>query len=169
MQPSREVAGRVLRVGLGTDIHRLQPGVRLVIGGEPIEFESGLVGHSDADVLLHAVCDALLGAAGLGDIGTHFPDTDPQLTGVSSHLLLERVVAMIAELGWRVVNTDAVIDAEQPRLAPYIPAIERRLAAWLHVNSEAVHVKAKTAEGMGPIGRGEAIAATCVCLLERRA
>jgi 2-C-methyl-D-erythritol 2,4-cyclodiphosphate synthase len=138
-----------------------------VLGGETIGFPSGLAGHSDADVLLHAVCDALLGAAGLGDIGAHFPDTDPTWSGIASHRLLERVVAMVGKAGWRVGNIDAVIEAERPRLAPYIARIERRLTGWLGVDDAAISVKAKTGEGVGPVGRGEAIAARCVCLLER--
>jgi len=156
-----------LRVGLGRDLHRLAPGRPLILGGVEIPFDQGLLGHSDADVLTHAVCDALLGAAALGDIGTHFPDTDSRFAGVSSLELLDTVVDLIATNGYRVANVDCVVEAERPRVAPHVPEIVRRLAERLRVSVESVHVKGKTGEGVGPVGRGEAIAASSVCLIEK--
>jgi 2-C-methyl-D-erythritol 2,4-cyclodiphosphate synthase len=153
-------------VGFGTDIHRLAPGRPFILGGTTIDAPRGPVGHSDGDALLHAVCDALLGAAGLGDIGTHFPDSDESWAGVASHRLVEHVLAMVKDAGWTVVNLDAVVDLERPRLAPHRPEIERRLAGWLEVDPAVVNVKAKTGEGLGAIGSGEAVRASCVCLLE---
>ncbi len=156
-----------LRVGHGQDIHRLASGRKLVLGGIPIEFDRGLAGHSDADVLLHAVTDALLGAAGLGDIGQWFPDTDEQWAGADSAELLKSVVAEIRGRRWEVVNLDCTISAERPKLLAYKPEICRRLAELLGTNVESVNVKAKTGEQVGPIGRGEAIAADAVVLLSR--
>lgn len=154
------------RAGTGYDIHRLVEGRRLVLGGVEIPFERGLMGHSDSDVLTHAVCDALLGAAALGDIGSHFPDTNPRFKGASSLDLLAHALALVAERGFAVANVDATILAERPRLAPYIQAMRERLAASLGVEVDSVSVKAKTGEGLGSIGRGEAMAAHAVALLK---
>lgn len=156
-----------LRYGLGWDIHRLEPGRRLVLGGIEIEHPLGLLGHSDADVLLHAVIDALLGAAALGDIGRRFPDTDPQYQDISSLLLLHNTVKLLQEQGWRIVNLDANIIAEQPRLAPHIEAIRSRIAQACGLPAEAVSVKAKTAERLGAVGSGQAIAAQAIAALRR--
>lgn len=153
------------RIGIGYDIHRLVEGRKLVLGGVEIPFEKGLLGHSDSDVLIHAICDALLGAAALGDIGTHFPDTDPRWTGVSSLELLARVVEMLADRGYRVANVDATVMAERPKLKPYVQAIRERLASALRVDVDLMSVKAKTSEGLDSVGRGEAIAAQAIALL----
>jgi 2-C-methyl-D-erythritol 2,4-cyclodiphosphate synthase len=155
------------RVGTGYDIHRLVEGRRLVLGGVDIPFERGLLGHSDSDVLTHAVCDALLGAAALGDIGSHFPDTNPQFKGASSLDLLAHVLALVRERGFAVANIDATILAERPKLAPYIQVMRERLAVSLGVETDSVSIKAKTGEGLGSIGRGEAMAAQAVALLKR--
>jgi 2-C-methyl-D-erythritol 2,4-cyclodiphosphate synthase len=153
------------RVGIGYDIHRLVAGRKLVLGGVEIPFEKGLLGHSDSDVLTHAICDALLGAAALGDIGTHFPDTDPRWAGASSLEFLARVVELIAALGYQVGNVDATVLAERPKLEPHIQAIRERLASVLGVHLDQVSVKAKTSEGLESVGRGEAIAVQAVTLL----
>jgi 2-C-methyl-D-erythritol 2,4-cyclodiphosphate synthase len=156
-----------LRVGLGHDIHRLAPNRPLILGGVPIEFDRGLLGHSDADILLHAVTDAVLGAAGLGDIGDAFPDTDPAYAGIDSAILLQRALEKVQAAGWRVVNLDCTIFAQRPKLAGYKPAIRQRLAELLGLAVEAVNVKAKTGEQVGPIGREEAMAADAVVLVAR--
>ena len=156
-----------VRVGLGYDIHKLVEGRRLVLGGVEIAYERGLEGHSDADALTHAVVDALLGAAALGDIGTHFPDTDERWRGADSIALLEHVVALVAERGYAVGNVDAIIVAEAPRMRPHIAAMRERLARALGVEVDAVGVKATTEEGLGPVGRREAISARAVALLVR--
>ena len=153
------------RVGIGYDIHRLADGRRLILGGVEIPFEKGLMGHSDADVLTHAICDALLGAAALGDIGTHFPDSEPQFAGVSSLDLLGRVVELVDEAGFLVANIDSVILAERPRMAPYIQTMRERLAAVLNIEVAQISVKAKTGEGLESVGRGEAIVAQAIALL----
>jgi len=153
------------RIGIGYDIHRLVEGRKLVIAGVEIPFEKGLLGHSDSDVLTHAICDALLGAAALGDIGAHFPDTDARYEGASSLDLLARVVELITDRGYRVANVDAVVMAERPRLRPHVEAMRGRLASTLQVDISAVSVKAKTSEGLESIGRGEAMAAHAVVLL----
>ena len=157
-----------IRIGIGYDIHRLVEGRNLLLGGVEIPFEKGLLGHSDSDVLTHAVCDALLGAAALGDIGTHFPDTDARWVGASSMDLLARVVELIAERGYVVANVDAIVMAEQPKLRPYIEAMRERLAAVLNVDIDCVSVKAKTNEGLESVGRGEAMAAQAAALIHRR-
>ncbi|MDY6986440.1 MAG: 2-C-methyl-D-erythritol 2,4-cyclodiphosphate synthase [Thermodesulfobacteriota bacterium] len=154
-----------MRVGFGFDLHRLVPGRELVLGGVPIPFEKGLLGHSDADVLLHAVCDALLGAAGLGDIGQHFPDTDNALKDISSTVLVARTFRMISDKGLSVNNVDATILAEAPKLAPHYTAIEASVANLLKIEPGCVNVKATTMEGLGVVGEGEAIAAMCVVSL----
>lgn len=156
-----------LRIGHGFDVHAFAEGRRLVIGGVDIPFEKGLAGHSDADVLLHAICDALLGAAGLGDIGRHFPDSDPQYMGIDSRRLLRHVAALLRARGWRVGNLDATIIAQSPKMAPHIPAMQAHIAADLDVEPAAVNVKATTTERLGFTGRGEGIAVEAVCLIRR--
>jgi len=155
------------RVGLGIDFHRFAAGRPLILGGVAIPHPEGLLGHSDADVLTHAICDALLGAAGLGDIGVHFPDTDPAYLGVSSLALLERVVGRLREAGWRPVNVDATIIAERPKVAPHVPAMRARLAGAVGLQPDRIGVKATTSEGMGALGRGEGIGSLAVALIGR--
>jgi len=152
-----------MRVGTGYDVHRLEQGRKLVMGGVDIPFEKGLLGHSDADVLLHAICDALLGAAGLGDIGKHFPDADQRYKGISSLKLLGEVRSLLEQKGFRVNNIDSTIVAERPRMAPHIPAMIGNIAEAVRVNVSAVNVKATTTEGLGFAGKGEGIAAYAVC------
>lgn len=154
------------RVGLGYDVHRLVPGRKLILGGICIPFEKGLLGHSDADVLLHAACDALLGAAGMGDIGEHFPDTDPQYKDASSIDLLVTTYRRIKGCGLALVNLDATVFAQAPRLAPYKAAMALRMAESLDVDHGRINIKATTTEGLGAIGQGAGIAAMCVVLLE---
>lgn len=154
------------RVGYGVDFHRFAEGRRLVLGGVEVPSERGLLGHSDADVVLHALSDALLGAAGLGDIGRHFPDTDPAYKGADSRRLLERVVAMVAEAGWEVVNADLTLVLQAPKIAPYREAMERTMAGLL--GCDAVNLKATTPEGLGALGRGEGAECRAVVLLRRR-
>ncbi|OUQ80696.1 2-C-methyl-D-erythritol 2,4-cyclodiphosphate synthase [Flavonifractor sp. An100] len=156
-----------MRVGHGYDVHKLVPDRRLILGGVEIPYERGLLGHSDADVLTHAVMDALLGAAALGDIGRHFPDTDPAYAGADSLKLLEHVTALLKKEGWRVENVDATILAQRPKLAGYIPQMRERLAAGMGITLEQVNVKATTEEGLGFTGSGEGMAAHAVCLLEK--
>jgi 2-C-methyl-D-erythritol 2,4-cyclodiphosphate synthase len=156
-----------LRIGQGYDVHPLRPGRRLVLGGVEIAYERGLAGHSDADVLLHAIMDALLGAAGLGDIGTHFPPSDECWRDVSSLDLLARVAALVGGDGWRTVNVDATVIAERPRLAPHVGAMRACISEGLAIPVEAVGIKATTNEGLGALGRGEGIAALAVALLTR--
>ena len=156
-----------MRIGQGFDVHALVADRKLVIGGVDIPYERGLAGHSDADVLLHAICDALIGAAGLGDIGTHFPDTDPRYKGADSRRLLREVYGLLRAHGYRVVNVDCTIIAQAPKMAPHIPRMRENIAADLAVDSGSVNVKAKTAERLGAIGRGEGIAAEAVALIER--
>ncbi len=158
-----------LRIGEGWDVHALVPGRALVLGGVTIAHTHGLAGHSDADALLHAITDALLGAAALGDIGRHFPDTDPAYAGADSARLLSAALHRVHDAGWQVVNVDSTVVAEAPKLAPHIPAMRARIAALLEVALDAVNVKAKTAEKMGPVGEGRAIEARAVCLLAARA
>ena len=156
-----------MRIGHGYDVHRLVPGRRLVLGGVEVPFERGLLGHSDADVLTHAVMDALLGAAALGDIGQHFPDHDPAYAGADSLVLLDQVTALLAERGWRVGNVDATVIVQRPKLASYIPQMRANLARRMGVELEQVNVKATTEEGLGFTGSGEGIAAHAVVLLEK--
>jgi 2-C-methyl-D-erythritol 2,4-cyclodiphosphate synthase len=155
-----------MRIGQGFDVHRLAAGRRLVIGGVEIEYDRGLLGHSDADVLLHAICDALLGAAALGDIGKHFPDSDARYKGIDSRELLRQVAILLQDRGRRVMNVDATIIAEAPRMAPHIPRMVANIAADLAIEPHYVNVKATTTEGLGFTGRGEGIAAQAVCLIE---
>jgi len=156
-----------LRIGEGWDTHALVTGRPLILGGITIPHTHGLLGHSDADALLHAITDALLGAAGLGDIGQHFSDSDPQFKGADSVLLLEEACRRVRLAGWQVINVDSTIVAQAPKMAPHIPAMRERIAAALQISSDAVNVKAKTAEKMGPVGEGRAIEARAVCLLWR--
>ena len=155
-----------MRVGQGFDVHALVPGRRLVIGGVEIAHDKGLLGHSDADVLLHAICDALLGAAAQGDIGRHFPDTDARYKGIDSRALLRHVAGLLADRGHRVGNVDATIVAQAPRMAPHIPAMVANIAADLGITPDNVNVKATTTEQLGFTGRGEGIAAQAICILE---
>ena len=155
----------VFRIGEGWDSHALVTGRPLILGGVSVPHSHGLLGHSDADALLHAITDAVLGAAGLGDIGRHFPDTDPAFKGADSLALLSEAVRRVREAGWSVGNVDCTIVAQAPKMAPHIPAMRERIAQALGVEQEQVNVKAKTAEKMGPVGRGESIEARAVCLL----
>ena len=154
-----------MRVGHGFDVHALKAGRKLVIGGIVIPYLKGLDGHSDADVLLHAICDALLGAAALGDIGTHFPDSEPKYRDADSRALLRATVGLLEKHGWRVANLDATIIAQEPRMAPHISAMVANIAADLGVDGSVVSVKAKTTERLGFTGRGEGIAAEAVALI----
>ncbi|MES2786201.1 MAG: 2-C-methyl-D-erythritol 2,4-cyclodiphosphate synthase [Pseudomonadota bacterium] len=155
----------VFRVGEGWDIHALVPGRKLVLGGVEIPFERGLLGHSDADALLHAITDALLGASGLGDIGRHFPDTDERFRGADSMVLLVEASRRVRERGWQIGNIDSTVVAQAPKLAPYLEAMRERIAKSLQLLPEAVNVKAKTAERLGPVGQGMAIEARAIVLL----
>jgi len=156
-----------MRIGQGFDVHALVPGRRLVIGGVDIPHHLGLEGHSDADVLLHAICDALLGAAGLGDIGRHFPDTDAQYSEIDSRMLLRDVAKQLAAQKFRIVNVDATVVAQAPRLTPHFARMTGNIAADLGVAPAAVNLKATTTEGLGFTGRGEGIAAMAVALIEK--
>lgn len=156
-----------IRVGQGFDVHRLVEGRQLFLGGLCLPFEKGLLGHSDADVLIHAICDALLGAAGLRDIGYHFPDNDPQYAGIDSKILLQRTTALLKERGWRVGNIDVTVCAERPKLNPFIPQMQDTLAPLMEVVPEQVSIKATTTEKLGFTGREEGIAALAVALIEK--
>ena len=154
-----------MRVGMGYDVHRLTEGRELILGGVKIPYEKGLLGHSDADVLLHAVMDALLGAAALGDIGKHFPDTDPAYKGISSLKLLEHVGDLLEKEGYTVGNIDATIIAQKPKMAPHIPAMRANVARVLGIEENQINIKATTEEGLGFTGNGEGISSQAVCLL----
>ncbi|WP_152051412.1 2-C-methyl-D-erythritol 2,4-cyclodiphosphate synthase [Tautonia marina] len=156
-----------MRVGIGHDTHRLVEGRPLILGGVRIDFDRGLAGHSDADIVLHAVADALLGAAALGDIGEIFPDTDPQHEGLDSGKLLAEVVSRVASAGWQAVNCDLVIHAQRPKLLDHKPAIRANVARLIGLPEDAVNVKAKTGEHVGPIGRSEAMSCEAIVLVER--
>ena len=156
-----------MRIGEGWDIHALVPGRDLVLGGVTIPHTAGLLGHSDADALLHAITDALVGAAGLGDIGTHFPDTDERFRGANSAVLLTEAMRRVAEQGWVVNNVDSTVIAQAPKLAPHMPAMRASIAKALGIDEVQVNVKAKTAEKMGPVGQGAAMEARAVVLLVR--
>ena len=156
-----------MRVGIGYDVHRFAPGRKLILSGVEIPYEQGLLGHSDADVIVHAIMDALLGAAALGDIGQHFPDTDPEYEGISSILLLEKVAQLLKENHYSVGNIDAVIIAQRPKMMPYLKQMRKNTAAALGIEEGRVSIKATTEEGLGFTGRGEGIAAKAVCLLEQ--
>lgn len=155
------------RVGQGYDVHRLVPGRKLILGGVEIPHETGLLGHSDADALLHAITDALLGAAALGDIGRHFPDTDPRHAGADSRVLLRAAVVLLAENGWRPVNVDATLITQQPKLAPHAAAMVANVAVDLGIPPDSVNIKGKTNEKLGYLGREEAIEAQAVVLIAR--
>jgi len=155
-----------VRIGQGFDVHALAAGRKLVIGGVEIPHDKGLAGHSDADVLLHAICDALLGAAALGDIGRHFPDTDSRYRNADSRTLLREVARKVAQAGYRVVNVDATVVAQAPRLAPHMARMVENIAAELGIARDAVNVKATSSEGLGYTGRGEGIAAMAVALID---
>ena len=155
-----------IRIGHGYDAHRMVDGRKLILGGVEIAFPKGLHGHSDADVLLHAVCDAILGSLSLGDIGVHFPDNDPQFKGISSLKLLERVGDMVKEKGFRVGNIDTTIVAQEPRLSGYIVQMRKNIAQTLGIDTEKINIKATTTEGLGFIGKGEGIAAHAVAVVE---
>ncbi|MEY8308887.1 2-C-methyl-D-erythritol 2,4-cyclodiphosphate synthase [Erysipelotrichaceae bacterium 51-3] len=157
----------MFRIGQSIDIHPLEEGRRLVLGGVEIDSSKGLVGHSDADVLTHAIGESILGALALGDLGSHFPDTDPAYKGISSMILLEHIYQLMKEQGYSIGNVDATILAEKPKIAPYIPAIRENLATALHTGLDQISVKATRGEKLGFIGRQEGMAAMAICLLER--
>lgn len=157
----------MMRIGQGYDVHRLVEGRPLILGGVTIPFERGLLGHSDADALLHAITDALLGAAGLGDIGRHFPDDDPRYAGADSRVLLRAAVGLLRENGWKVGNVDATVVAQRPKIAPHVAAMVDKIAADLGIGRDRVNVKGKTNEALGYLGRGEAIEAQAVALIVR--
>lgn len=165
-QPSTFTLHPSFRAGLGNDLHRLAPGRKLILGGVRIPFDKGPVGHSDGDALSHAICDALLGAAALGDIGRHFPDTSPQWVNASSLLFLRQVRKLLDDAGCTIVNIDATVGLERPKLAPYIPRMQKKLAQALGIKPGQISIKAKSGEGLGAIGRGEAVRADAIALIE---
>lgn len=156
----------MIRIGQGYDVHRLVEGRKLIVGGKEIPHEAGLLGHSDADVLTHAVCDALLGAAALGDIGKHFPDSDPKYKGIDSIILLKHVGQLISEKGYRINNIDSIIIAQAPKFAPHIEDMRNNIASALNIDKDFVSIKATTEEGLGFTGKKEGIAASAVAILE---
>lgn len=156
-----------MRIGFGYDIHRLVSGKKLILGGVKIPFEKGLSGHSDADVLLHAISDALLGAMGLGDLGKHFPDTDEQYKGISSIFILRGVLILLREKGYHLISIDSTVVTEEPLLAPYIEKMKETIAGEIGTKGVGINIKAKRNEGLGSIGRGEGIAAYAVCLIKK--
>lgn len=156
-----------MRVGTGYDLHKLVEGRALILGGVKIPYEKGLLGHSDADVLIHAIIDSLLGAMGEKDIGTHFPDTDESFKNISSTLLLQKTMQIVQNNGYKIVNVDSNIICQKPKLMPYIDKMKEKLAPLLNIDESALSIKAKTNEGVDAIGLGEAIAAQCVCLIEK--
>ncbi|MCQ4726029.1 2-C-methyl-D-erythritol 2,4-cyclodiphosphate synthase [Anaerotignum faecicola] len=157
----------MLRIGNGYDVHKLAEGRKLIIGGVEIPYEKGLLGHSDADVLVHAVMDSLLGAAALGDIGKHFPDNSERYKDISSIFLLKNVFSLLENEGYSIINIDASIIAQEPKMAPYIEIMRKNIADALNIDMGAVNIKATTEEGLGFTGRGEGIAASAVCLIEK--
>lgn len=157
-----------MRIGHGYDVHKFAQGRKLILGGVDIPCDEGLLGHSDADVLFHAVSDAMLGAAALGDIGKHFPDTDTRFKGMDSGLILKSVTALLFERGYRVVNIDSTVIAQRPKLSPYIEEMRRNIAEYVGIDTDCVSVKATTEEGLGFTGRCQGMAAHAVCLIERR-
>jgi 2-C-methyl-D-erythritol 2,4-cyclodiphosphate synthase len=159
--------GRTFRAGFGYDVHRLVEGRLLILGGVEVPFEKGLDGHSDADVLLHALIDAILGAASMGDIGAHFPSSDPALAEIASTTMLERVITKVGEAGWRVENVDGTIVAERPRLTPHTPRMKAAIAKICGIEEERVNIKSKTTDGLGFTGTGEGMAGYCVVMLAR--
>lgn len=156
-----------IRIGQGYDVHQLVAGRKLILGGVDIPHPTGLLGHSDADALLHAITDALLGAVAMGDIGRHFPDTDPRYSGADSRVLLRAAVALLADKGWRPINVDTTLIAQKPRLAPYAPAMIANIAADLGIAADCVNIKGKTNEKLGYLGREEAIEAQAIVLVAR--
>lgn len=156
-----------MRIGIGYDLHKLVEGRALILGGVKIPYEKGLLGHSDADVLIHAIIDSLLGAMGEKDIGTHFPDTDESFKNISSVLLLQKTMQIMQNNGYKIVNVDSNIICQKPKLMPYIDKMKEKLAPLLNIYESALSIKAKTNEGVDAIGKGEAIAAQCVCLIEK--
>lgn len=156
-----------IRVGFGYDVHQLQEGHPFILGGALLDHHSGTFGHSDADVLVHAICDAVLGAANLEDIGYHFPNTDPKWKGVNSLVLLEQCIELIRKKGWRLGNIDSMVCIEAPRIKPYIPEMKKRIAKAANINAEEISIKATTSETMGFVGREEGIVAYAVCLIEK--
>jgi 2-C-methyl-D-erythritol 2,4-cyclodiphosphate synthase len=154
-----------MRIGMGYDVHRLVPGRKLILGGITIPFEKGLLGHSDADVLVHAICDALLGAAGLGDIGLHFPDTDPQFKDIYSIKLLKQTCRMVRDKGFSIVNADATLFAEAPKISPHREQMRNTIAQTMEIEPDQINIKATTTEGLGMIGKGEGMAAMCMVLI----
>jgi 2-C-methyl-D-erythritol 2,4-cyclodiphosphate synthase len=161
-----EIRGGKMRIGIGYDVHRLVERRKLVLGGVTIPFEKGLLGHSDADVLIHAVCDALLGAAGIGDIGLHFPDTDPELKDISSMIILAETYNLLKGKGFTIINLDSTIMAEAPKITPFKATMQKNIARTIEIEPECVNVKATTLETLGMIGKGEGIAALCIALIE---
>lgn len=157
-----------MRVGMGYDVHKLTEGRKLILGGVDIPWEKGLLGHSDADVLIHAVMDALLGAAALGDIGKHFPDTDPAYKGISSIKLLVHVAGLLREQGYEIGNIDATVIAQKPKMAPHIPQMRKNMAEALGIPESKINVKATTEEGLGFTGSGEGISSQAICLLTEK-
>ena len=161
-----EIHGGNMRIGIGYDVHRLVEGRKLVLGGVTIPFKKGLLGHSDADVLVHAVCDALLGAAGLGDIGLHFPDTDPKLKDISSMIILSKTYNLLKGRGFTITNLDSTIMAEAPKITSFKATMQKNIARTIEIEPECVNVKATTLETLGMMGKGEGIAALCIALIE---
>jgi 2-C-methyl-D-erythritol 2,4-cyclodiphosphate synthase len=157
-----------MRIGIGYDVHQLVTGRKLVLGGVAIPFEKGLFGHSDADVLIHAVCDALLGAAGLGDIGLHFPDTDPEYKDISSIKILVKTYELVSSKNFKIINLDSTIFADAPKISPYREAMQKNIARTIEIEPDCVNVKATSFEGLGMIGKGEGIGAMCVVLIQSR-
>lgn len=157
-----------MRSGIGYDVHRLVFGRKLILGGVDIPFEKGLLGHSDADVLIHSLCDALLGAAGLGDIGIHFPDSEAAYKNISSRVLLDKTVQLLDSRGYSAVNADMTILAQAPKLSPFRQAMQENIAKILHLPVDCVNIKATTTEGLGAIGNSEGIAALCVAMINRK-
>ena len=157
-----------MRIGQSKDVHRLVEGRELILGGVHIPYEKGLLGHSDADALLHAIIEALIGAMGLKDIGTHFPDTDPRYEGISSLLLLDETYRMLEEHGYEIINIDSLIMIEEPKMAPHIDQMRHNIAEHLHTDESRINVKATRGEGMGFIGRKEGVMAECVCLINEK-
>jgi 2-C-methyl-D-erythritol 2,4-cyclodiphosphate synthase len=155
-----------MRIGIGYDIHRLVAGRSLILGGVSIDHDKGLLGHSDADVLIHAICDALLGAAGMGDIGSHFPDNDPGYKNISSLKLLSQTCRLLTDKGYRIVNLDATILAESPKLAPHRQKMQTILAGTMNISASDINIKATTTEGLGVIGKGEGISAVCIAMID---
>ncbi|MBF0223966.1 MAG: 2-C-methyl-D-erythritol 2,4-cyclodiphosphate synthase [Desulfobacterales bacterium] len=156
-----------MRIGMGYDVHRLSIGRKLILGGIEIPYIKGLLGHSDADVLVHAICDALLGAACMGDIGMHFPDTDPQFKDIYSIILLKKTYEMIRKQGFSIINIDSTIFAEKPKISPHRESMQKKISETLQINLDRVNIKATTTEGLGIIGQEDAIGAMCVTLLKK--